>query len=634
MTFYNVDGSPASLTPQQNQELQNEVVRIRSGQPANPSLPKLTFGRPNAAPPDATIDTRRNAPAEASVAAPANAAAEVPPSGPVQREAPKDEFEEVKAALLERANILRESKIFVSAGTYDILVQQISDSKNKWDIQAIDERVAKYEKELAERDADISREASRLAAEAGGGGDKPPEPPDDGTPPETPADPPPPGRIPRWRNNPPPRRNSEALSLEDEAVAFRQRFEEEETGSRAGRVARGGGGERGRDRDRGGWGSLPPLDDDARDLRQEEIQKQPDLEKNFLLVVERLAGERGKETYGKWVKEEVLESQHTEFLAYARREFVNRLAMGESLQKRLSLSDLAVAKRRNQALRNEVDLRSDEAAMKVIKEQAMRLAMTLDGHEVRRYVGAYDILDTKRATHEYKKWEKDFQDFLARTGMSHEQYDRLVQIESEQERSATRDALEQRMKKGQSTVRSVFSWALPSQGEKMLKRATSIEDRLIKPGHVSDVDEQLRSVTDFMMLSLTHDPEVRRAFQQSAALAEEVKAPDTRPMTFREMRGESTRLTERVSGKTELSTAALQRRFDREKVFVRSRDGTRGWGDMNADERRDWRDNTWNPPEMRDARTQESGGAGFWSSVKAWLLELLMSKKKKEIKVE
>lgn len=429
---------------------------------------------------------------------------------------------------------------------------------------------------------------------------------------------------------------------------WRARFQREEGGSRATRVAREAvkedTGRRLTDVAVPDWNALPPLLKGAKAMRQREIQANPEWEKNFLRVVERLDKERGGSIYARAVSEEVLDSKDLAFLAYARRDFANRLAIGETLQKRFEgnagLSDLELAKKRNETLRNEVELDSDESAMDLMKQQSIVLAMKMGDAEIGEVAAAYQILDKERNSTTYKVWERGVQDVLKKSGVPWEEYRDTFKLDDKRGRIETRHEIEGRIAEGRSTLRNVLSWANPlfgrsrfSQADKLVRKAASLENFLQTPGSSPQrVDQQLNVITRFMALTLSHDKEVRRAFQQTSMRNEEVAAIKTKPETFKEMRAERTRLT----GNTAINPQNLKTAFERDMGKRGEMIGGRPYAGWTPEEKTA-RFKSWDVPyDMGD----ESAGNGIARGEKKtgligaffrWLLESVINRQKQQV---
>lgn len=433
--------------------------------------------------------------------------------------------------------------------------------------------------------------------------------------------------------------------------AMRARFAREELGSRATQVARAPEGEAPSQGSRlsdvvptPDWGAAPKLLKGAREFRQREIQADKELERSFLIVVNRLDPRQGAEIYHRLLEAEHgganLEGSDLAFLAYARAEFSNRLKIGETLQDKITASDLQIAKRRNEALRNEVDLDSDEVALGYMKQQAMVLAMKMSDVEAREIMQAYQILDRDRSTSRYKIWEHSTQSLLKRAGVGWEEYKDVFKLEDKEARIATRHELEKRIAEGRSAIRNVLSWANPlfgrsrfSQADRMVQKAMSLEKALSKPGtEVHRVDEQLGVITNFMQLSLTHDPEARRAFQQSAMRNEDLVAAETRPLTYGEMRTER----KRVLDQRTLSPQSIKTAFEQEMNTKAEKIGDRPYANWTVDEKKArfdrWAPATGSPLDaLRTSEMQKVERRGFFSSILSWLFSSLFDKHKQQV---
>ena len=413
--------------------------------------------------------------------------------------------------------------------------------------------------------------------------------------------------------------NDDAMTPEEERAAYAQRMRQRE-GARSTQVAREPRAEQEGESDRNSrltdvadWGNLPPLLQGAKALRQQEIQANPEWERNFLLVVERLDTERGASIYTRSVSGEVMDSNDLAFLKYARVEFANRLVIGESLQKRLEgprgLADMELVKRRNEAFRNEVELSSDDSkTLGVIRDQAMILAMKMpsegrdDAMGLNDIVHACGILDKNRNTWTYRRWEKGVQDVIKQSRVPWDKYKEVFKFDDRRSRRESIQKVQQHVRQERRGFERVFGFMdkyytneTGASARRIVKKAERLEKQLHKPGRVKDVDEQLDAVTKFMYLTLTHDVEVRRAFQQSAMRNEEVAAVETRPATFKEMRQESVR----ISGNAVLSPNNLKSTYERQRTAEGARIGGRAFADWTPAERKaDFM--RWNAPRDSD----------------------------------
>lgn len=393
---------------------------------------------------------------------------------------------------------------------------------------------------------------------------------------------------------------------------------------------------------------MPELVPGARIIRQQEIQANPEWERNFLLVVERLNKDKGALVYANAVSGGVMETKDLVFLEYARAEFANRLAAGEKLQKRLEgqagLSEMEIAKRRNQAFRVEANLASDDKkTLEIIRNQAMVLAMKMSAKELNDIGNAFATLDAARDTRKFKKYEADVQKVLAESKIPFEKYKTEFKTDDREAYKKSVAGVRERILEGRGWLGRLVDHMnyIPDniffgpqsrseyRADKLVRKSAKLDAKLNKPGTIQEANNALSKISGFLYLTLTHDVEVQRAFQQSA-MGNEVIAPlETRPATFKEMRSQNAQLT----GNTALSPQNLRQLFERDKVYARSRDGSRGWAEMNQRERADWRDNTWNAPEMTSARSREvdSHGGGIMAAIFALLFGAFLKKSKSQL---
>jgi hypothetical protein len=79
-----------------------------------------------------------------------------------------------------------------------------------------------------------------------------------------------------------------------------------------------------------------------------------------------------------------------------------------------------------------------------------------------------------------------------------------------------------------------------------------------------------------------------------------------------------------------VSTARIQQYFNRDKARYKTADG-RGWVDMSTDEKKDYRANVWNSPEIQhEAENAQKTGNGFWATIfRAFFGEYLKKQKEK-----
>jgi len=376
------------------------------------------------------------------------------------------------------------------------------------------------------------------------------------------------------------------------------------------------------------------------ELRQREIQADPALEKNFLRCVERLDPERGAAVYARAVTGEVLSSADLAFLAYARRDFSNRLDLGEELKSKITLSDIATAKRRNAALRNEVDLGTDEQALQLMQEQAVVLAMKMTSDELAQVTRAYDTLERARNTSKYVRWEKGVRDVLERSNVSWEEYKDVFRFGTKGDRVETRREIQRRIDEGQTTLSSVFSWFNPFSGgsnfrkaDRIARKALSLEQKLQKPGTIQEADRQLDVITTFMKMTLSHDPEVRRAWQQTAMRDENVAAVETAPPTFKELRGINTRLR----GNAELTPARIKEAYERDITARNERIGGRAFAEWTPQEKQS-RLRSWDIPEtmtqgaMRQSSEPREARGGLFSRILGLLFDLVVGRQKDQVR--
>ena len=140
------------------------------------------------------------------------------------------------------------------------------------------------------------------------------------------------------------------------------------------------------------------------------------------------------------------------------------------------------------------------------------------------------------------------------------------------------------------------------------------------------VNEQLSVITNFMRLTLSHDPEVRRALQESSGFNEDVRPQEAGPMTLRELRGEKERI---ISGA--FSQAALQRAFDAHKRTVPNYNG------LSKEKQGKVRD-MWDPPSFSSSSGMTPEGKERRPSWLGRILEAivnaLMSKHKQNLSLD
>ncbi|OGG48569.1 hypothetical protein A2704_00505 [Candidatus Kaiserbacteria bacterium RIFCSPHIGHO2_01_FULL_54_36b] len=394
----------------------------------------------------------------------------------------------------------------------------------------------------------------------------------------------------------------------------------------------------------------PELPKGVKLLEQPEIQANPELERNFVRVVERLDSVHGngKEVYRKWMNKEILSDADRQLLAYARRDFALRLHEGTILAGKLNMTDLEIGMRRNTALRDEVELYGREQTLKEMKKQSLVLAMKMDDADFQQVIGAYPILDKNRNTRTYKVWEWTVKKHLEITGQPWGYYkEKTKGISTKAERIKNRFILADEIAKDRGIVLGTLSKLAPFglsplatarrkarglawRNRKDIRGATyerTAEELAEKPP-VRLVNEQLSVITNFMRLTLSHDPEVRRALQDSAGFNEDVTPRETGPMTLRELRGERVRLE---SGA--LTEASVRGEWDAHRRSIKDK-----WNAKNPTDRKNYLNDSWEPSGLSSTHgieTPEGERRQSWlGQILTALAEMLFNRHKGKLSLD
>lgn len=379
------------------------------------------------------------------------------------------------------------------------------------------------------------------------------------------------------------------------------------------------------------WSKPPRLNDGVKALTQAEIQASPELERNFKRTIERLDPERAGALYLKWTSGEILDDPELAVLAYARNEFANRLDAGTKLATKLNKADVGTGRMRSLAFRNEVDMNGVDKTLAEMRKQTLILAMKMTDEELSRVVRAYETLDRDRSTSEYKQWETNVHSVAQKTGTRWDDYSEKIsaRVQSRSGRIELRHEAEKTIAKKYGAFRNVIAQFNPffdtsrfSRADRVVQTADSVERALKEKPLLREINQQLAIITDFMKLTLNHDPEVRRALQQAAARNAAISVPNAGPGTFSEIQAAVPGERERLAGNPSLSPATMQPWFVRDRATWRTPDG-RGYAQMNRQEINE-RVAAWDPPELQQLRERERQSRG--GSIMAAIIGLLFGR--------
>lgn len=417
----------------------------------------------------------------------------------------------------------------------------------------------------------------------------------------------------------------------------------------------------------------------AKTLR--EIQNDPQTESLFNHLLKNLDGQSGgkfTEVYAKAVAGELLSEQDEALIAYARHEYTIRTQMGERLRGAVNSQDVEVGKKRNAAFRNIVDLQGTEYTKGVIEEQAMILAMKLPREKVETYVGAVNGLDKNRNTSTYRRWENEVKSVLRRSktdwadyektfkvgdredheahvdrvqadirkdwgmfrkaldivdfasiGKSRSRYnaEKIINREDAKDREASIDRVEANIVKDWGKFRRLFNVTgsmYKAQG--LVREAERLDKKANKNLTLKQVNEALESVTEFMSLTLSHDPEVRRALQQGAFRAEDIQPVRSGVQTFKQAQAMFLGYE-----RSPLAQDSLSRTWDAKRRSVPD------WNQKTDVQRREIRDSfepAGLPQRAAPAEVARSGFFSFLGGVLAALAAVIMGSRREDLSLD
>lgn len=385
-------------------------------------------------------------------------------------------------------------------------------------------------------------------------------------------------------------------------------------------------------------------------MTQREIQTNPELEKNFIHVIQRLDSQKGNTLYAKWVTEQILDEQDLRLLSYARRDFALRLHEGTKIAEKLNKADLEIGIRRDPALRDEVELNGVEKTLEVMKKQALALSMKLDPEEFARVTNAHTVLEEMRMTSSFRRWEDKIANFLQKSGKGWGYYqDQTKGLSTKAERIQTRRATEAEILEGRSRILNVLSIYRPTllfrgfgtsafnKADQIVRDATSGKwgeiklankerklEEPMKSNLIREVDDQLGVITKFMRQTLNHDPEVRRAIQQSAALNEDIAPQKTGPETFKELRSA-------VQG---VRSSPPSEQKVKQEWSEHLREIKDDWNSWSPQQRQRHRDNEWTPTSYPSRSMTPEGKErpkSFLGAILEAILNVLFDGNKKKL---
>ena len=327
-----------------------------------------------------------------------------------------------------------------------------------------------------------------------------------------------------------------------------------------------------------------------------------------------------------------LTERERKIVLYAQYEYTKRLSQWEKMSANITGKHVEQAMKRYPGLEAAVRLNDSTGnnfaiTTKVWKEELMHIAMRKDAGDFNEVYESQMKLAKLHETRRFKNWDGDVSALCKRAHVDSRDYDAVFNMKTMRGRGETSKWLKLNLQKDLTGFAKITG-ALGLTRFKVhrtMKEANRLErkkqERWLSPTSwtLRDVNKHEGTLARVMALTIG-EPEKLRALTKAAMRNEEMQIErDAGPRTRAGTNAEYA-----TAARGELSQAQLQQTFNRAAKPA-------AWNTWSTAQREDWRDNSWDPPELH--HEGEERRVGMWAQIFSAFKNWLFNDQKKKLSV-
>jgi hypothetical protein len=323
-----------------------------------------------------------------------------------------------------------------------------------------------------------------------------------------------------------------------------------------------------------------------------------------------------------------LTDRESRLILYSQYEVSKYTQMWEKISNGLKPEDLELIMKRDEAIHQGVMYDGPAASLEVWKQDLLHLAMT-DREHFDAAFNAEEGLGKKRGTRRYKNFAGEMESIAKDAKMDFKDYDAMFDLRTMKGRLESKARLRAHIRKDLTGFSKITgALGLTSlKADSLYRRARNLDSKL-KDRWESPTSWVMRDINEHLgtlarVAKLTYGDKEKMKLLRAAAF-------QGKPMEFTEEAGPKSVSAMKTNYDTAkngpLSDAGLKSVWDRDKVKAEYKG--KKWPAMNTAERTEWRDNVWQPQELKQK------GKGMFAQILTAFISWLMADRKKSLSVE